>query len=29
MIEKNICENIARQYELSTIEVCQDVNKRS
>ena len=29
VIEKNICENIAKQYELSTIEVCQDVNKRS
>ena len=28
VIEKNICENIAKQYELSTIEVCQDVNKR-
>ena len=29
VIEKNICENIAKQYELSTIEVCQDVNKKS
>ena len=29
VVEKNICENIAKQYELSTIEVCQDVNKRS
>ena len=28
VIEKNICENIAKQYELSTIKVCQDVNKR-
>ena len=29
VVEKNICENIAKQYELSTIEVCQDINKRS
>ena len=29
VIEKNICENIAKQYELSTIEVCHDVNKKS
>ena len=28
VVEKNICENIAKQYELSTIKVCQDVNKR-